>query len=225
MKVGNNEVKDILLGETPIVKVYRGEDVIWERGGLPSGYRQVEYLESTGTQYIDMGVVGTRNTKIYSRYKHTTSMQRSYIFGGCQVWNANTIYAGYNDIWHGLIVLFTKATTTNNIVITNYNTAKEHELVIDKTNVTLDDVIYNYSTPPSDEDFTTPVNLYLYCMNSNGTMYYVSKIQIYSCKIYENDILVRDFIPCLDNNQRPCMYDLITKQPFYNQGTGEFLYA
>lgn len=35
MKVGNKEVIDILIDETPVVKVYRGEDVIWEREPEP----------------------------------------------------------------------------------------------------------------------------------------------------------------------------------------------
>ena len=33
-----------------------------------------------------------------------------------------------------------------------------------------------------------------------------------------------NLIPALDPSGRPCMYDTVTKQPFYNAGTGEFLY-
>ena len=32
-------------------------------------------------------------------------------------------------------------------------------------------------------------------------------------------------IPCLDENGVPCMYDTISKQTFYNQGTGEFKWS
>ena len=31
---------------------------------LPSGYTRLEYIESTGTQYIDTGVVPDANTKV-----------------------------------------------------------------------------------------------------------------------------------------------------------------
>ena len=66
MKVGDNEVKDILIGDTQVLKVYRGEDVIWEKSvsPLPSGYRQVEYLESVDGQYIDTGILGNSNIKV-----------------------------------------------------------------------------------------------------------------------------------------------------------------
>ena len=41
--------------------------------------------------------------------------------------------------------------------------------------------------------------------------------------MWENDVLVRDMIPCLDNNGIPCMYDTVSGKTFYNQGTGEFI--
>lgn len=44
-------------------------------------------------------------------------------------------------------------------------------------------------------------------------------IEIYNC----NNELVRNFIPALDSQGKPCMYDTVTQQSFYNQGTGEFI--
>lgn len=43
-------------------------------------------------------------------------------------------------------------------------------------------------------------------------------------KIYEGENLVFNAIPSLDQSGKPCMFDTVTKQPFYNQGTGEFGY-
>jgi hypothetical protein len=37
--------------------------------------------------------------------------------------------------------------------------------------------------------------------------------------------LVADFIPVLDLNDTPCMYDKVSGELFYNKGTGEFLYG
>ena len=36
--------------------------------GLPIGFQEVEYLESTGTQYIDTGFIPTGNTGIDMRF-------------------------------------------------------------------------------------------------------------------------------------------------------------
>lgn len=54
---------------------------------------------------------------------------------------------------------------------------------------------------------------------------YNSYCKIFSCKIYDDNKLLLNMVPCLDNNGTPCMYDSVSKQSFYNQGTGKFLYA
>ena len=53
-----------------------------------------------------------------------------------------------------------------------------------------------------------------------------SRAKFYSIKIYdkETQILVRDFIPVLDKEGTPCLYDKVEKKFYYNQGTGEFEY-
>ena len=57
--------------------------------------------------------------------------------------------------------------------------------------------------------------------NDNGTPRIVNQ-KIYNAKIYYNNELLHDFIPVLDYTSIPCMYDKVTEQFFYNQGTGQF---
>ena len=47
--------------------------------------------------------------------------------------------------------------------------------------------------------------------------------RLFYFKIYDNDILVRDFIPILDKNGTPCMYDKVEGKFYYNAGTGQFI--
>jgi hypothetical protein len=49
-------------------------------------------------------------------------------------------------------------------------------------------------------------------------------MKLYSFKVFNNGVLVQNLVPCLDNNATPCLYDLVSKQTFYNQGTGTFDY-
>lgn len=49
--------------------------------------------------------------------------------------------------------------------------------------------------------------------------------KIYYTKIWQNNVLVRDMIPVLDWNYVPCMYDKVSDELFYNQGTGNFSYG
>jgi hypothetical protein len=68
-------------------------------------------------------------------------------------------------------------------------------------------------------------SLYLFARNNtaNGNPVAISYFKLYSSKIYENYVLVQDLIPVIDNNGVACMYDNVSKQCFYNQGTGEFV--
>lgn len=43
---------------------------------------------------------------------------------------------------------------------------------------------------------------------------------LYRAKISENDQIIRDFIPCLNPNGKPCVYDVINGVEYHNQGTG-----
>lgn len=50
-------------------------------------------------------------------------------------------------------------------------------------------------------------------------------VRVFKSDIYINGVLAQKLRPALDPNGRPCMYDFVSKRPFYNDGSGEFLYA
>ena len=58
---------------------------------LPAGYKQVEYIESTGTQYIDTGLVLTDNTKTNIDFVLTSLTESSTGIVGA--WSENKRYA------------------------------------------------------------------------------------------------------------------------------------
>ena len=45
---------------------------------------------------------------------------------------------------------------------------------------------------------------------------------IYYCKIYDGDTLVRDFVPKYDADNKPKLYDNVSNTYFENKGTEEF---
>ena len=47
--------------------------------------------------------------------------------------------------------------------------------------------------------------------------------RLYSCQIYDNDVLVRDFIPIKDENDRIGLYDQVFGVFYENAGTGAFI--
>lgn len=63
------------------------------------------------------------------------------------------------------------------------------------------------------------------CDTGNDKWYGDKGIKFYYLKIYEGENLVKDFIPVLDFNNKPCMYEKIGKTFHYNAGEGEPTYG
>ena len=89
-----------------------------------------------------------------------------------------------------------------------------------KNELYFDDVLIHTFEKAS---FSLPNNTLL--GNFDFTNYKPALARYYACKLWNGDVLVRDFIPVLDNNNVPCLYDKVTNEFFYNQGTGQFLYG
>lgn len=49
-------------------------------------------------------------------------------------------------------------------------------------------------------------------------------VRIRRCIIIEDQETIRDFIPCLDTEGVPCMYDLIGKKPYYDKNGRSYVY-
>lgn len=67
-------------------------------------------------------------------------------------------------------------------------------------------------------EFASDINIFLF---GRGLYDYCSA-KLYYCKIWDNGVLVRDFVPAIDRTVKPCLYDKVSKTYFYNEGTGDF---
>ena len=74
---------------------------------------------------------------------------------------------------------------------------------------------------------TTPIvetagNIYMIGRNEDGVVKRLGAFKYYYMKIYENGVLVRDFVPAKNSNNVIGMYDMVSGQFFTNAGTGDF---
>lgn len=187
--------------------------------GLPAGFQRTEYLQSTGTQYIDTGYKPVpATTKFEFMFQCDDVTDNTFMFGARPDTSAAsqytcTTYKATSRIrqdWAGLSDFFTGITTTDKYLYTAYN----NTITLNDTTVT---GTIARSTTRSDYNFL------LFTVNTGGTVdsrMYVGKV--YYAKLWDNGVLVRDFIPCIDPLGVACMYDLVGKKPYYNQGTGTF---
>ena len=179
-------------------------------------YTPVKYLESTGTQYIDTGVKLNENCKT-EIYLQITKKSVQNIFGSRQSAAENN-YEIIASSGTSLVVDFYNYKANR---FTKSIPDEKFEISISKRKVLIDSKEYVINTYDS---FETPQNAYIFNVsgNKNGTPN--SWIKLYYLKIYEGDVLKRDFIPVLDSNGIPCLYDKVEDKFYYNEGSGEFLY-
>lgn len=177
---------------------------------MNSVYTKQYYLQSSGTQYINTGVTTNQNTRIEIQAASTGNYS---VYGAGAAWtnltaNANGMYFYYNDYGPGS----SPPKRTNDGI--------SHVFVQDKNACYIDGVpVHTFSTA----SFTSPGTLYLFGRNASGALGDAGgSVYIFYCKIYDNDVLIRDFIPVLDSNGVPCMLDRVTKTFYYNAGSGSF---
>jgi hypothetical protein len=176
--------------------------------GLPTGYTPLEYIESTGTQYINTGVdINSGNFSIDTDMQFTalTSPQYYGIYGGG--------YFGITDSYfaiggHGTSVTANK-TKHNFVLSSSIGDNKVLTLSIDGTN-------YTYT-----RNVIAGRIALLTVLNGSTTMGLV-RAKMYSVKIYQNGTLVRNMVPAKNSSGVIGMYDLVNDVFYTNSGTGTF---
>lgn len=176
--------------------------------GLPSGYKQLEYIESSGTQFIDTGIKAKNNTKVIAECNITygtnwVMILGSYDTGAYFSWRANAtnIYAYYgsqNKSGNGA--------TGKQTIIANGS----------KWSDSANSFVF------SDASFTAPSTMYLFSVHNGGSSYANASMKLYACQIYDDGTLVRNFIPCRTPNREIGLWDDVNGQFYANAGTGSF---
>ena len=183
---------------------------------LPSEYQEVEYIESTGMQYIDTGVIANNVYKAkfqFSMTENNTTIQG--IMGGG--WSSNN--KTYQLIRNGTNINLRYGETILSIPYDN----AVHKIELSKYKLKIDEIEKSNTSEVNDNR-----SVYLFARRSdnfgNGIQQY-SYCRIYYCKIYNgSEVLQRDFIPCYrKSDNKPGLYDLVNNQFYTNQGEGEFL--
>jgi len=72
------------------------------------------------------------------------------------------------------------------------------------------------------QSFNTNTNAYLFAINNAGTLQNYASMNLYSCEIYDNNVLVRNFIPCKNPEGVVGLYDSVNSQFYQNAGSGSF---
>lgn len=195
-------------------------------GGLLEGFTAVDYLQSSGTQWIEMGIAPNQNTKAVLKIKINVFGSRgASLIGSRTDANSNNQFTTYIDDYGGTRFLFRMDGQPKAISWTGLTTDKIYTVTLSGTEMKaeLEDGTAVFSQTFSVSDFTSTVTMALFRAKSVSGDYFHGRI--YSCKHYNGNELIQDFVPCLDTNGVPCMFDLVSRKPFYNKGTGSFTWG
>lgn len=202
--------------------------------GMPMTYIRLEFLENTGTQWIDTGLLfATGNVK-------TRTSSISYASQNKITGNLPHEYFGENDVDKGkFFAAYQETTTTFTVTITGISNRYFHNKVPNVADVIIDTengfVEVNGSrkscTPFTFEQTAATLPIFAQKVWYSKTDIRVQRartgVRIHSFEVEAkaNGIVQHgNFIPALDPTGCPCLFDTVTFEPYYNKGTGQFLY-
>jgi len=192
---------------------------------LPSGYTQIEYIQSTGTQYIDTGVIPNQNTCIVCKGRLIASDDDNYLFGSSGFNNSQQFYFGthvnnYGESTHycgyGAEVKWFPDSYITHGAITLFTNSQTWFFDSDSLSETI-------SFVPT--TFVGAGSIYLFACNFGDSLDYLQygKATIYSFTIISNGTVLREFIPCVDLNGVAGMYDTINGEFYTDVAGGSFI--
>ena len=172
---------------------------------LPSAYQEVQYIQASGTQYIDTGITISRTDNA------VLTMDMQFTSSTADQWAGAMTYLQYKYAYFN--------TTDRMTVEVNYNTESDFNQRIYKDST----IVQTFDRSSS---YSNNVKLGIWRLgNVNGTWYDGTNqsAKVYSFKLTKNGSLARDLVPCYRKSDNVIgLFDLVTGTFFTNAGTGTF---
>ncbi len=186
--------------------------------GLPSGYTQLEYIESSGTQYTDTGFVPSPDTRAVVDAQITAQTAASVAYLGERSGSGSSDKTAF-ALWSMSTGANVSSDFFGNRVSKSMSTIGTRVLIDkNKSSVTINDSTITNSAAAG----TAKRPIFLLALNDKGTAAYGIAAKLYACQLYDNGTLVRDFIPCKNASGAVGLYDAVEGQFYANAGTGSF---
>ena len=217
----NGKMESAIVNITDAVQYNVELDLVIAR--LPNEYQEIEYIQSSGTQYIDTGVLASGASlgwEIKCAWLDATkgsSMLGAFTWGGA---NGGTLAYSNAGTW-----VYQYGATTSQV---EYGLGTlDYNPHIFKANVVSGEFSRDDETLLTGCGYSAIPNttVYLFASHRSGetTFWVEGKKKIYYCKMYTDGALVRDFVPCyIKVTGEAGLYDLVSETFFGNDGTGEF---
>lgn len=195
----------------------------------------LDYIESTGNEYIDTEFKPNQDTRVRTKFyinepgNYSNRQLFSARGNGLYYGESKLIKNSYNGIFNDYYGtdytnIYTNDENNFNPVYNPVVYPLTIEIYKDK-NISYYIVNgYKGSNTRDYINFQLDYTMYIFASNNTGNVYESSNLRFYYLKLYDGNKLIRDYIPVLDYDKVPCLYDKVEGKFYYNKGTGEFLY-
>ena len=221
IKYGQQILLDKLDLTSPCVKTLLAKDKFFTNNTIIEiyedipPYTQLQYIQSSGTQYLRIPEPWTHTMKAEFKFAlNSTTSAECYIFGlDIPPYPETGCISGQFRANCGLgasgFITFSQDTNPH-IVTTSFNGGIIWDNIIKQ----------NGSTGSATIDYGPSI---FGATKSETTTSYLISGKLWYMKIYNNNILIHDLIPCKTLQNEVCMYDNITNEFYKNLGTGNFI--
>ena len=179
----------------------------------------LEYLESTGTQYINTGYCPNAKTVLREKLRCFSTVSAGLSFTR---WSGNPEYDTFAIYWaapNGFNFYYGRF-SNGKLLQKAASLDTDYEIEMGLTSITVNGVS-TAITRGTTEWTNTSYPLYLFAGNNIGTTAYNSSCRKYFSQILEDGEFILDLIPVLHSGTA-CMYDRVSRTYFTNAGTGTF---
>lgn len=191
------------VGSTGVDKMYKGDVLVYTSGESEHTYESVTYIENTSTAYIDTGFTPNQDTRvvidvIIDGYNKSVSASGNFsgIFGTGDRSNSNAFILFFNTTSKREQPQY-KGSYTNTGTFT-YGT--KYTIDFNKNVFSgVGNTTFTYSS------FTCPNTLTLFRINNRS--FKLPLMKVYSCQVYDNGTLVRDYVPKLEDGTKYGLWD------------------
>lgn len=202
-------------------------------GGLPPGYMWVDFLENTGAQWIDTGLlfatgnIKTRTSSITHTTRNTVTGLLPYEYFGENDVDKGKLFAAYQET----ATIFTVDVIGISSRYFNNNVPNVANVCIDTENGFVElNGTRRSCTPITFEQTAVTLPIFAKKVWYKKTDLRVQPaktgVRIHSFEVEakaNGNVQYGNFIPALDPTGTPCMFDTVSKQAFKNDGSGQFI--
>lgn len=223
IKYGTNNIGKIFFGGNTIGKAYLGSNLVYDSGSGPGPQptTNIAYIRGGADgSYIDTGITANNTVKVIV-WARNWNPQGGALFGSSvSDSSGNFAITASTGAQTGNIRIQYAASVATIATDQFANLSGYHKYELYQGVLKIDDVTIATGQTGS----FNGLNIHLFGRNLNGSHATTTcPIDICSCKIYKNDVLVRDFTAV--NTPSVGLYDSISGDVFTNDGSGSLIYG